>query len=133
MKKLITVLVVIMLVTGLLAGCGIMPESKLWKIEVEPTDFGGITLYVNPAQFPAVDGTCQLEVTAFYDDGTIADVTLDCEYISSDSKIAFVSNEGLITAIKVGDATISVIYTQQNFWTSDITRTAKVEITVGKK
>ncbi len=68
MKKLTVLLVVIMLVAGLLVGCGIIPASSLWKIEVEPKDFWGIT-------FPVGD-TLQLEVTAYYDDGTTADVTL---------------------------------------------------------
>lgn len=124
MKKL-TVLVVIMLVAGLLAGCGIIPESKLWKIEVEPSE----VWLRSPGE------SKQLEVTAYYDDGTVADVTLECDYTVNKPEaltqvVATVSAEGLITGIKTGWAIILVSYTQCNFWTSNITRTAEVVVEV---
>ena len=118
MKKL-TVLVVVMLLAGLLAGCWVLPESKLDEIVVEP---GAITLSVGETQ--------QLEVTAWYDDKTSADVTPSCDYNSSLSNTAGVDVEGLITAVEAGEATILVSYTQHNFWTGRIIRTAEVEVEV---
>ncbi len=124
MKKL-TVLVVIMLVAGLIAGCGIIPESKLWKIEVEPIE----------VLLPYSGDSKQLKVTAYYDDGTSADVTLECDYTASKPEqfaqvVAIVSAEGLVTGIQAGWATILISYTQRNFWTGDITRTHEVAVRV---
>jgi hypothetical protein len=121
MKKL-TVLVAVILIAGLFAGCGILPGSRLYEIEISQ-DFWGIT-------FSIEDATYQLEVTAHYDDGTIADVTLDCDYTSSNPDVAIVGDEGLITAVEIGDTNILARYTQRNFWTGDITRTAEVEVTI---
>jgi len=129
MKKL-TVLVVIMLVAGLLAGCWVLPESKLDYIEADPEE---VTL--NIVSLTGI--TQQLEITAYYSDGTSADVTSNCDYSSSNTEVATVNNEGLIVAVKVDDspalvryATILVSYTQHNFWTGRIIRTAEVEVKV---
>ena len=135
MKKL-TILVVIMLVAGLLAGCWLFPGSKLDKIEVEPVE---VTLNIK-----SLTGiTQQLEVIAYYDDKTSADVTPGCDYNSSLSnttglEIVTVSDEGLIVAIKPKpegaldeeEATILITYTQHNLWTGRIIRTCEVEVTV---
>lgn len=118
MKKL-TVLVVIMLVASLLAGCWVFPESKLDYIEAK----------VNVAALGIVS-TRQLKVTAYYEDLTEADVTIDCEYLSSNPDVAIVNNEGLITSKIIGEATILVTYTQHNFWTGRIIRTDEVNVTV---
>lgn len=126
MKKL-TVLVAVILIAGLLAGCGIIPGSRLYYIEVEPDDF---TLHLGS------DPTKQLEVTATYDDLTIADVTLECEYTwkpeALTKVVATVSDEGLVTGMLVGNTDILVSYTQRNFWTGDITRITEVEVRVRK-
>jgi len=90
MKKL-TVLVVIMLVAGLLAGCWVLPESKLDYIEADPDKVD--LLYLRSS-------TKQLTVTAFYEDGVSADVTIDCDYLSSDIKVVTVNDEGLIVSVK---------------------------------
>ena len=119
MKKL-TVLVAVILIAGLLAGCWVLPESKLDKIEADPDE---VILSTNLL-------TQQLEVTAYYTDGTSADVTSNCDYISSDTGVVTVSDEGLITAKKMGDSTILVSHTQHNFWTGRITRTVEVNVTV---
>ena len=121
MKKL-TVLVVIMLVAGLLAGCWVTPTSKLENIEVYPEE---VTLTINTT---ALTGklTEQLKVTAFYEDGTFADVTLNCKYSSDSPEVITVNAEGLVGIVKVGEieeATILVTYTQHNFWTGRIIRT----------
>ena len=119
MKKL-TVLLAVILITGLLAGCWLFPGSKLDEITVYPE--GPITLNI--------EGTQQLEVTAWYEDKTNADVTPSCDYNSSLSNTAGVDVEGLITAVETGEATILITYTQHNFWTGRIIRTAEVKVTV---
>ena len=119
MKKL-TVLVAVMLIVGLLAGCWVLPESKLDYIEADPDK---VTLNTGLLEV-------QLEVTAYYTDGTSADVTSDCDYISSNTGVATVSDEGLITAKTMGKSTILVSHTQHNFWTGRIIRTCEVEVTV---
>ena len=129
MKKL-TVLVVIMLVAGLLAGCWVLPESKLDYIEAEPAK---VTLYLGLTSDSTKNNTQQLEVTAFYTDGNKADVTAECDYATLTTSIAevvTVNNEGLITAKSRGNAIVSVSYTQHNFWTGKRTRTDEVDVTV---
>ena len=124
MKKL-TVLVAVILIAGLLAGCWVLPESKLDKIVADPDE---VTLYLTQA----AGNTQQLEVTAYYEDKTCADVTPSCDYNSSLSNTAglAVSDEGLITAKNEGEATILVTYTQHNAWTGRIIRTDEVDVTV---
>lgn len=124
MKKL-TVLVVVILIAGLLAGCAILPGSRLWRIEVEPSSVS--LTYVDPQQ---------LEVTAFYDDGDSADVTPECDYVSENPEIVIVGDEGLIEAVSPDTGThfvtIFVTYTQRNFWTGNITRYGEVEVWLHK-
>ncbi len=127
MKKL-TVLVVIMLVAGLLAGCWLFPESKLDYIEVEPNE-----IEVTLCDLGIAIKEVQLEVTAYYEDKTIADVTPSCDYNSSLSNTASVTvdDEGLVRIDPIiGEATILITYTQHNAWTGRIIRTAEVEVTI---
>ncbi|GAI06752.1 unnamed protein product, partial [marine sediment metagenome] len=115
MKRLI-VIVAVILIAGLLSGCWLFPESKLDYIEADPDD---VTLNITSALVV----TQQLEVTAYYTDGTSADVTLECDYAPltvSNTEVVTVSDEGLITAKSEGKAKVLVSYTQNNFWTSDI-------------
>jgi len=119
MKKL-TMLVVILLVAGLLAGCWVLPESKLDYIEAIP----------NEVNLDAEITQKQLEVTAYYEDGTSADVTSNCDYSSSDIEVVTVNDEGLIVAVGNGEAITLVSYTQHNFWTGMRIRTCEVEVTV---
>ena len=122
MKKL-TVLVMIILIAGLLAGCWVLPESKLDEIVVEPEE---VTLYLTQA----AGNTKQLEVTAYYEDLTYADVTSNCKYISDDDEIATVDIKGLVTAKSIGNTEVLITYTQHNFWTGRVIRTIKVDVTV---
>lgn len=119
MKKL-TILMAVILIVGLLTGCWLFPESKLDCIESEPVE---VTLGTNLL-------TQQLGITAFYEDGTSADVTPNCDYVSSNAEVATVSVEGLITAKKMGNTIVLVSYTQHNLWTGKITRTVEVDVTV---
>ena len=119
MKKL-TVLVVIMLIAGLLAGCWVLPESKLISICVDPEEM----FLADPGTaFDVLSTTGAIvSVTANYEDGTSEDIKLtDCEYSSNDPDIATVNSEGLVIAKSIGDTTILVTYTQHNFWTGRIT------------
>lgn len=121
MKKL-TILMAVILIVTLLTGCWLFPESKLDSIEIDTDE---ITLTVGE--------TYQLKITAFYEDETSADVTSNCDYLSSvsDTEVLTVNDEGLITGVKIGGAIITVIYTQHNLWTGRIIRTAEVDVTVG--
>jgi len=129
MKKL-TVLVAVILIAGLLAGCWVLPESKLDYIEADPDKVDLLRLRL-PTQ--------QLTITAFYEDGVSADVTIDCDYLSSDTKVVTVNDEGLIVYVEpegvvgfglIREATILITYTQHNAWTGRIIRTCEVEVTV---
>ena len=129
MKKL-TVLLVIVLVAGLLTGCWLFPESKLDYIEADSNE-----VFLNTRS-----RTQQLEITAYYTDGTSADVTSSCEYTSSNIEVVTVNDEGLITSVVyecevcpgllTREATILISYTQHNAWTGRIIRTCEVGVTV---
>jgi hypothetical protein len=129
MKKL-TVLVVIMLIAVLLAGCWVLPESKLISIVVEPE---GMDLKA-PATAITEHTKPIVSVTANYNDGTSEDIKLtDCEYSSNDPEVAIVNiieDEVWIKAIGVGEAVILVTYTQHNFWTGRVIETDIVGIFV---
>ena len=130
MKKL-TMLVVIMLVAGLLAGCWVLPESKLISICVEPE---GIFLEGDPTAAASHNTEPIESVTANYSDGTSEDIALaDCEYSSNDPEVAIVDivgDEVLIRSVGFGEATILVTYTQHNFWTGRRTETDIVGVSV---
>jgi len=86
-----------------LVGCQTTPVVvKLTEIKVSPDK---ITM--------SVGDTKQLEVTAFYDDGSFGDVTPDCIYESSNSFIVIVNtsegSEGMIIAKAPGKATIIIV------------------------
>ncbi|GAH42977.1 unnamed protein product, partial [marine sediment metagenome] len=120
------VLIVIILAAGLFAGFSLFPEpSRLDDITVAPP--GDLTL--------SVGETKQLKVIALYDDGMREFVTLGCDYTAKKLKpgrkaIITVSDEGLITARRKGNSTISVSYIQRRFLTGDITRTAYIFVKV---
>jgi hypothetical protein len=54
--------------------------------------------------------TNQLIITATFVDGTTQNVTAKCTFATDNAQIATVSAGGLITAIKAGQANISVSY-----------------------
>ena len=116
MKKL-TVLMAVILIVGLLAGCWLFPESKLISIVVEPermflTDPG--------TAFDVLSTTSAIEsITACYDDWTTKEIApVDCEYLSSNPEVAvvdIVGNEVFVRAVKAGEAIILVSYTEGKF------------------
>jgi len=129
MKKL-TVLVAVMLIAVLLAGCWVLPSSKLDYIDVEPDD-----VILSNKSLTGI--TQQLEVIAWYEDITYVDVTSNCDYVSDRPEVVIVSDEGLIVGVKpspfgalMEEATILVTYTQHNAWTGMRVRTAEVDVTV---
>ncbi len=114
MKKL-TVLMAVILMAVLLAGCWVFPESKLISIVVEPE---GMDL-ADPASAISEHAEAIESVTANYNDGTSEDIELtDCEYSSNDPEVAIVDivgDEVWIRAVGAGEAVILVTYTQHNF------------------
>ena len=129
MKKL-AVLVAVILIAGLLAGCWVLPESKLISIVVEPE---GMDL-TYPATALSEHTKAIESVTANYEDGTSEYIELtDCEYSSNDPEVAIVNIVGdkvWIKAVKSGETTILVTYTQHNFWTGRVTETDIVGVFV---
>ena len=68
-------------------------------------------------------------ITAHYDNGSNADIALNaCTYISSNTGVATV-DIGVITAIALGSATITVVYTE-GYTEGDITKTDALAVTV---
>jgi len=92
----------------------IVVGSTLESIAVEPSE---VSLYA--------DETQQLTVTATYSDESVADVTAEADYESSEPSVATVSDTGLITAVAEGSATVTASYTEDA-----ITKTAEVPVTV---
>jgi outer membrane protein assembly factor BamB len=69
------------------------------------------SLAVRPAPVTVGIGkSTQLVATATYSDGTLADVTAQANWASSDTSKATVSNVGLLTGVAAGSATISAEY-----------------------
>ena len=113
MKKLI-MLVVIILVMGLLAGCWLYTEPKIISICVNPEG-----MFLDPGETEPI-----ISVTANYNDGNSDDIKLtDCEYCTYDCLVATVNVEGLVTAENIGETEILVTYTQHNFWTGRVIET----------
>ncbi|WP_054697766.1 Ig-like domain-containing protein [Syntrophomonas palmitatica] len=70
-------------------------------------------LYIepNPLCLYLTDPTRQLKVTAYLSDGTVYNVTNDCDYyISKGGNIATVTQSGLVTATSSGTAEVTVEY-----------------------
>jgi len=116
--KRILMLVFVVAFLTLLVGCYPSIPAVLIGIEVSPDK---ITM--------SVGDTKQLEVTAFYDDGSFGDVTPDCIYESSNSFIVIVNtsegSEGKITGIAPGKAFIVIVDSYEGLTFSDT-----VEVTV---
>jgi len=115
-KRILTLVFVVAFL--LLVGC--LPSEpnqvpvKLIGIKVSPDT---ITL--------SLGTTLQLKVTALYDDGNHGDITSDCIYVSSDSKVVPLFDDGLIVGQSPGKATITVTYTPDGVIFTDT-----VEVTV---
>ena len=69
-------------------------------------------------------------ITAHYDNESTADIALNaCTYSSNNTGVAIVDDIGMITAIALGNATITVVYTE-GYTEGDITKTDTVAVTV---
>ena len=105
-------------------------HSCLWVLKGNfnlkfPRDL--VFIWVLPETMTLVEEDSQpiTSITAYYDGGSLADISLDaCTYESSDTGVATVDT-GVITAVAPGTATITVKYTE-----GDITKTDTVEVTV---
>lgn len=119
-KRILTLVFVVVFLT-LLVGCYPSESNqvpvKLIGIKVSPDT---ITL--------SLGTTLQLRVTALYDDGDHGDITSDCIFVSSDSKVVPLHDDGfpgLTMGQSLGKATITVTYTPDGIIFTDT-----VEVTV---
>ena len=116
MKKL-TVLVAVILIAGLLAGCWVFSdEPELISITVDPER---MDLVGDPTAASSHNTEPIISITANYDDWTTKDIALtDCEYLSSDPDIAIVEiagDEVQVRAVGTGETYILVSYTEGKF------------------
>lgn len=87
-----------------------LPDLSPGFQEVQP-DLEVTSLEVTPTAPSVVAGdTEQMTATATYSDSSTADVTSAASWTSSDSAIATVDTNGLVTAVSAGTATISADY-----------------------
>ncbi|MBA7513942.1 hypothetical protein ES705_05960 [subsurface metagenome] len=114
-KKILMLVFVVAFVT-LLVGCYPSWDPQILEIKVSPDMI-----------IMSVGETLQLEVTAVYDDGNHGDITSDCIYSSSNTKVMPIFDDGnLIAGQSPGKATITVTYISDD----EIVFTATVEVTV---
>ena len=79
------------------AGAPFSPsDARLERLEVRPSEF----------VLPKVGETWQLQVLAYFTDGTVEDVTHKTVYESKDEPIAEVTEDGLITSVRWGGTAI---------------------------
>ena len=98
------------------------------KFEITIEDIFLTSIEVSPATINVYVGNSNTitSVVAYYDNGDSIYLSLaDCDYTSSNINIATVDNNGLITGVSPGTATITVSYTE-----GDITKTDTVGATV---
>lgn len=128
------------LITGVSAGSTIImvvyPEGTVSKTD---TIIVTVTTVITPIVLTSIEvlpsfinldvGESQTfdSVTAYYSDSSSANVNLTaCNYSSSNSDYATVSNGGTITAVSDGSTTITISYTED-----ESTKTDTVEVTIG--
>ncbi|MBA7613420.1 hypothetical protein ES703_20669 [subsurface metagenome] len=114
-KKVLTLIFVVAFLT-LLIGC-YPSDPEVIGIKVSPDT---VTL--------SLGATIQLEVDAVYDDGNHGDVTSDCIYVSNNTKVVPLFDDGNLVAGQIpGKATITVTYTSNS---KNKVFTDTVEVTV---
>jgi hypothetical protein len=92
------------------------------KFEITIEDIFLVSIEVSPANINVYVGNSNVitSVTANYDYGSSIDLALaDCDYASSDTNIATVDNNALITGVSTGSATITVTYTEDGIVKTD--------------
>jgi len=93
------------------------PKKYLTGISVFPA-----TMNLTPEESQTFDS-----ITAYYSDLSSADIELsDCDYSSSNTSCAIVDNNGTVSAISDGTATITISYSE-----GSINKSTIAEITVG--
>ncbi|MBA7583749.1 hypothetical protein ES708_25697 [subsurface metagenome] len=107
---------------------GDLSATKYFGIWVDPVKLIGIE--VDPKVMDLIVGESKAitSVIAHYNNETTADITLDCTY-TSDSGVAEVDFNGLITAIAEGKATITVAYRPNGITFRDIVKVTVKELT----
>ena len=98
------------------------------KFDITIEDVFLTSIEVSPANINVYVGNSNTitSVTANYDNGDSIDLPLsDCDYTSSDTNIATVNNNGLITGVSTGTAIITISYMEDS-----ITKTDTVSVTI---
>jgi uncharacterized protein YjdB len=120
-------------VTGVAAGTATITATYLTKtatvaVTVNPVVLQSIAI-TPAAPTLSVVGTVALTVTATYDIGPSADVTVDATYASSATSVATVSAAGVVSAVGPGSATITATY-QTKTATSAVTVTTPLLLSI---
>ncbi len=101
--------------------------SQDFSIEVSILQLSSISVEPATMSFSTLNSTRSItSITAAYSDGSSSVIgTADCNYVSSDSNIASVSADGIVTSKSNGSATVTISYTED-----EITKTDTIAVTV---
>ncbi|NRR24054.1 Ig-like domain-containing protein, partial [Brevibacillus sp. MS2.2] len=86
-------------------------QSKMLTITVDAPAVHLTAISLTPVQSTITEGQIQrLYASAYFSDGSTRDISSDASYDTSNSSVAQVSSQGVVTGITAGAATISVSY-----------------------
>ncbi|WP_016739288.1 Ig-like domain-containing protein, partial [Brevibacillus brevis] len=86
-------------------------QSKTLTITVDAPSVHLTSISLTPGQSTITEGQIQrLYASAYYSDGNSKDISSVASYDTSNSSVAQVSSQGVVTGIKAGTATITVSY-----------------------
>lgn len=107
---------------------GKVSVSQNFTITVAEVLLDSIVVVPSEMRVPIGDSETIETITAYYDNGTEAEIELDSDdvsYSSDDGEIATVSELGVVTGVAEGAAIITVTYTEEG-----IIRSAEIAVTV---
>ncbi|MGG4451228.1 Ig-like domain-containing protein [Brevibacillus porteri] len=90
-------------------------QSKMFTITVDAPSVHLTSISLAPGQSTITEGQIQrLYASAYYSDGNSKDISSVASFDTSNSSVAQVSSQGVVTGIKAGTATITVSYDGKN-------------------
>ncbi|MFF0827407.1 Ig-like domain-containing protein [Brevibacillus sp. NPDC003359] len=90
-------------------------QSKAFTITVDAPSVHLTSISLAPGQSTITEGQIQrLYASAYYSDGNSKDISSVASFDTSNSSVAQVSSQGVVTGIKAGTATITVSYDGKN-------------------